>query len=260
MPPLDHPSPVVCCISCQSLTDHARSPSPPLTPPLTAPNLHGSSASLPHRHSHFIQPPSDRPHQSTAVSFYPPHIPPTDASRPLSDPEPSGTSLPSSMIVSGLSFYDPAHASNVPDYQRSGWPASFDPSFSSTTGNPFTARDSAFNPASSSNSGAASAGAQGFQFLSNPTEFDVHRRSPLTRQSRLPHHPTQSHHQRIHRRQIVSIPRQQPGLRHDDPTEGHGQFQTRIVSSHAQTEEHERRNLDDQVIFFFSFSAAWNFS
>jgi hypothetical protein len=160
-----------------------------LTSPFTALNLHESSApplSLPpHRHphppshSHFIQhqlpPPPDR---TTEVSFYPPSAP-TDASlSSLSDPEPSSTSLSSSMIVSGLSFYDRTHARNVPDYQGSGWPATFDSSFSNTTGNSFTAHDSAFNPPSSSISSAASAGAQGFQFLSNPAELGVIGRVP----------------------------------------------------------------------------------
>ncbi|KAH0835499.1 hypothetical protein J3R83DRAFT_9173 [Lanmaoa asiatica] len=175
-------------------------------------NLHESSAALPsashssstHRHPHLSS------HQAPATSFYPPSTSasaPPNTNRPLSDTSPATSS---SMIVSALSFYDPAQASTIPDYHHiTRWDAPFDPSFSAVD-NSLASRDSAFHVAPPANLASASPTDDDLQFLQGSTPFGFHRLQ----------------HQDMHPRQIAPVPRRQRGPRHDDPTEARGHVST----------------------------------
>lgn len=181
-------------------------------------------------HSRSTHPSSgDRSLQPPATSSYPPSTTaPTNANRPLSSTSPST----SSMIVSGLSFYDPTQASVVPQYQHlSRWDAPFAPSLSDAIDNSITSRDPAFiagnNPDSASGSGGD------FQFIRSAAGFDFHRANdPSGGGPQLPSHPQQQH------RQIVPIPRRQRGPPHHDSTNVQGQ---------GQVERREQRRVEGQV-------------
>lgn len=260
---LDRPSPVLCRISCQVLTDLARSqfPSPLLTPPLAAPGttlherttafpstLHSSTTSVPRlpsystlAHSQFSQhlphPSGDHSHQPLAPSSYPPPSTsaPTNAHRPLSGPSTSN----SSMIVSGLSFYDPAHATAVPDYHElSRWDAPFDPSFPDVAADSLAPRDPAFLSGSTS--------VDDFQFIHAATDFGLHRTNTPSGVSQL--HPQRSSQLQQQRRQIVPIPRRQVAPRHRDPTETRGEVQTHpLAIGQVQAEQREQSKAENQV-------------
>ncbi|KAF8554879.1 hypothetical protein OG21DRAFT_1484329 [Imleria badia] len=208
---------------------------------------HSSTTSLPRHpssrhpsystlsHSHFTQ---QRPHPSSsdhslqplAASSYPPPTStsaPTTAYRPLSGPSSSNPS----MIVSALSFYDPAHASDVPDYhQLSRWDVPFDPSLPGAVDNALVPRDSTFL------SGSASTGGDDFQLIHSVTGFGFRRANAPSDGSQLhPQQPTLSQQQR---RQIVPIPRRQTAPRHHDPTETQVQ---------VQAERREQRKAENQT-------------
>ncbi|KAF8129989.1 hypothetical protein EV363DRAFT_275641 [Boletus edulis] len=184
--------------SYSSATPHRHSRLPP-----------PSSLSHPHFAQYHSRPSStEHSHQHPATSSY---LPSTSTSAPTNRPSPSSTSP---MIVSALSFYDPAQASAIPDYHHlSRWDAPFDPSLSD---NSLVSRDPAF--------------------LTATTAFGVHQASvPSDGSHLLP----QQH------RQIVPIPRRQRGLHQHDPTEREGRVQNHPLPSRqglAQTEQHEQRS------------------
>ena len=236
--------------SILSLT-HTVSLAAPRTTPSGVSNLHESSAplsstrlpsysTLPHSHfRQYLPHPSSSDHslQPPTTSFYASSASaPTNTDRPL-----SGTSSStSSMIVSALSFYDPAHASAVPDYQHlSRWDAPFAPTFPDTV----DSRHSAFLPA-----GSASTSGDGFQSIQSATGFGFHRASVTSGGNRL--HLEQPSQSQQHHRQIIPIPRRQRGPRHHDLTETQGQVQTYPLPSEqgqSQTEQREQRRAESQV-------------
>ena len=200
-------------IPCQALTDPVRLLSS-LAAPRTA-NLHQSSAALsastttsrPHlAHSHFTphHPQSDHSQQAPASSLYPPSLPPDTHSSTSSAP-----SLPSSMIVSGLSFYDPTQASSIPDYHPLGrWDAPFDPSYAAVDNSLTTSRQSPFHVAPTSNSGSSD---DAFNFLQSATGFGFHRVSVPSGSSQFHAHPPQAAAPRYPR---------SPDCTHSAPTNG----------------------------------------
>ena len=147
------------------------------------------------------------------------------------------------MIVSALSFYDPAHASAVPDYHHpSRWDAPFDPSFSDTANNSLASRDSAFLSSPASPSG------DNVQFVHSAAGFGFHR-------AHVPTHASQSYSQQQpqsaqQHRQIVPIPRRQRGPHYHDYTETHSLAQSHALSSghgQPQTEQRDQRKAECQV-------------
>ncbi|KAF9222142.1 hypothetical protein BS17DRAFT_881276, partial [Gyrodon lividus] len=157
------------------------------------------SHSFPHQHQHTqyslaassqIQPPPPPPpppssssatqsnpistswfHQGPSITASATNQPTTSTSTPISAPSHSS----SSMIVSA-SFYDPTHASTIPQYQPlSVWDAAFDPSFSASPGGEgfYTPHAQGQTPTFST---ATSAGAvSGLQFVHTADAFAFHR-------------------------------------------------------------------------------------
>jgi hypothetical protein len=149
------------------------------------------------------------------------------------------------MIVSALSFYDPEHASAVPDYQQlSRWDAPFAPTFSDTV----DSRHSAF--LSGNNSGSASTSGGDFQSIQSAAGFGFHRATAPSGGGQL--HPQQPSQSQQHHRQIIPIPRRERGPRHHDLTQG--PVQTHLLPSEqgqAQTEQREQRKTESQVRHFY---------
>lgn len=196
-----------------------------------------------------LQPPSsERGERPPVTSFYPPTSTsaPDNTSRPLPATFPSTTSLSSSMIVSALSFYDPAQASSIPDYPNSRWDTSFD-SFSDAVHNPLPSRDSAFHaPPGSNSSSASTSGA----FFHSEIPSSSHRTSTFSRSSPLhAQPPIQPQHQSMQHRQMVPIPRRQRDPQHHHPTETQSQVQTRPLSSRQEQGQilQEQTEAESQV-------------
>ena len=154
------------------------------------------------------------------------------------------------MIVSGLSFYDPAHASAVPDYQHlSSWDAPFAPTFSDTVDNSLTSHDPVFLSGSTSG--------DDFQSIQSATGFALHRASAPSGGIQL--HPQQPSQSQQHHRQIIPIPRRQRGSRHHDLAGTQGPAQTHpLPSEQGQTEQREQRNAESQVGISISVHLAYS--
>lgn len=154
------------------------------------------------------------------------------------------------MIVSALSFYDPAQASTIPDYSNPRWDTSFEPSFSDNLHNPLNPRDSAFHTLPGNNSGTVST--RNDNLLHHEAPFGSHRTGTFSRSSQLyPLPPSQSQHQGIQHRQVVPIPRRQRGLGLHHAAEAQSQVQTHsLTSRQGQGQgqlEQEQRGVESQV-------------
>jgi hypothetical protein len=124
----------------------------------------------------------------------------------------------SSMIVSASSFYDPAHASALPQYQNiSVWDAAFDPSFSATAGGEafYTSNTHAqphtFPAGTGAGGTGTTSGGSAFHFVQSRDAFGFHRTSPSSQQG-------QGHQQQ--QRPIVPAPRKIQGVRHYNQSDG----------------------------------------
>ncbi|KAG6370247.1 hypothetical protein JVT61DRAFT_12191 [Boletus reticuloceps] len=179
-----------------------------------------SSLSHPHFAQYHSRPSSsEHLHQPPATSCY---LPSTSTSAPTNRPSSATPSSTSPMIISALSFYDPAQASAIPDYHHlSRWDAPFDPCLtirSHPVIRPSLPRQ-----------------------LALVFNYKNHRASvPSDGSHLLP----QQH------RQIVPIPRRQKGLHQHDPTEREGRVQTHPLPSRqglAQTEQHEQRSQTQEA-------------
>ena len=274
-------------ISCHILTDLARSHFPflsltiSLTVPKTthsSPNPLGSSASfLSVSHSNIIahpfpsstrvsRPPfaPQRQHHSPsdqhtvqppATSFYLPATSAstsalTDINQPFSSTFSSTSSNPSSMIVSALSFYDPAQASSIPDHPNPRWDAPFDPSFTDSEHTSLIPRASVFQPATAS--------------ISHESFPSLHSNTPFSRSSQF---QAQSQHLAAQHRQSVLSGRPR---RRRHPTElesqvqslstNHGHDQGRIVQEQREAESQVRHLLSYNLLLFHLYQSWHVFS
>lgn len=233
-------------------------PAASTTSQISVSSLHPSSAALAsvshsslsaHRHSRIPSystlphPHFTRHHPHPSTTDHSPRPPPSSFYPVTSAPSTvlsNSSSSTTSMIVSALSFYDPAHASAVPDYHDNRWDGPFDPSLPGSVGDSLASRDSSFL------SGPASTSGNDFRLVHSATTFDLHRgNAPSEGSQSRPQQPSQSQQQH---RQVTPAPRRQRDLLHYDASETQAHVQTStLLSVHRPLEQPGQRKAESQV-------------